>query len=85
MEDEKAAYFVSLTVTDLEGNSSDAELEIAITKINPELLPINVDETIPYELNVGCVAACGGNYNCSFRTCPTFVSCYCGKSCTCAQ
>jgi hypothetical protein len=85
MEDEKAAYFISLTVTDLEGNSSDAELEIAITHINPELMPINVNETIPYELNANCTGIACGNNECDFRTCPTFVSCYCGKSCTCAQ
>jgi hypothetical protein len=87
IEGENAAYFISLTVTDLDGNSSDAELEIIIIKVNPELIPMNVNETIPYELNINCspAAACGGNYNCFFRGCPTFVSCYCGKSCQCAQ
>ena len=87
IEGENLAYFISLTVTDLEGNSSDAELEIAIANVPLETMPVNVDETIPYELNVNCSppAFCGGNYNCAFRSCPTFVSCYCGKGCQCAQ
>lgn len=86
IEGETAQYFISLTVTDINGNSSDAELEIAITNINPERMPTNVDETIPYELNFNCTQyACADESNCNFRVCPTFVSCYCGKVCACAQ
>jgi hypothetical protein len=85
IEGENAAYFISLTVTDINGNSSDAELEIAITNTDLERIPMNVNETIPYELNNACTSyACGGNDDCFFRVCPTFNSCYCGKACTCS-
>jgi hypothetical protein len=86
IEGDTAAHFISLTVTDIDGNSSDAELEIAITNTNLDRIPMDVNEIIPYELNNACTSfACGSPGDCSFRTCPTFVSCYCGKACSCAN
>jgi hypothetical protein len=87
IEGESETHTISLTVTDINGDSSDVELRIVITNVDLTKIPTNANEVIPYELNVGCAAFCGGNYQCSFRTCPTFVACYCsGKGiCSCAQ
>jgi hypothetical protein len=86
IEGESAQYYISLTVTDINGNSSDAELEIIITTANIDKMPIDVNEILPYELNANCGDVCGSELDCNWRTCPTFVSCYCGKPvCSCAQ
>jgi hypothetical protein len=86
IEGETEVHDISLTVTDITGNSSDVELRIAIRKIDPELVPTNVNETVPYELNSNCTPYfCGGNYQCSWRYC-VGVACYCAfkVGCQCA-
>ena len=87
IEGESETHTISLTVTDINGDSSDVELRIVITNVDLTKFPTNANEVIPYELNAVCAAFCGGNYQCNFRTCPSFVACYCnGKgTCSCAN
>ena len=78
-------YNISLTVTDINGNSNEAELEIFVRNTPPELFPTDVNEIVPYELNNNCTPnLCGSPGDCTWRDCG-FISCYCGKACTCAQ
>lgn len=85
---DRVNYYVSVTVTDLAGNSTDGTLEIAVVNIAPELIPVNPNAAIPYALNVLCQPeqACQDSSECGF-TCPNNGDkCVCGgKSlCECA-
>jgi hypothetical protein len=82
-------YFVSLTITDIAGNSSNADLEIKVVNVPPEKIPNNVNATVPYELNAGCQAFCiGAGPTCDSLTCAGSIGCYCyykTNQCTCAR
>lgn len=78
---EQEVYQVSLTVTDIEGNTSDGQLEIKIVTLLPEKTPPSINPNVPYELNANCASiACSGGFpsECDNGTCSGFYSCYCG-------
>ena len=89
IEGELEVHKISLTVIDTNGNSSDGELEIKVSKINLELMPKNPNEIIPYELNNNCSFAgifCEGQETiCQQYSCGGNIACYCAKPvCQCA-
>jgi subtilisin family serine protease len=81
IEGEQEVYQVSLTVTDIEGNTSDGQLEIKIVTLLPEKTPPSINPNVPYELNNNCATiACSGGFpsECDAGTCTGFLDCYCG-------
>jgi hypothetical protein len=91
VEGNKEEYRFSVSVTDLEGNTSDGDLGITILKILPQHnVSYDVNATVPYELNFNnCDAIfieCSIDpEQCDFKACDSGFVCQCnfGKTIAC--
>jgi subtilisin family serine protease len=87
---DKETHYFSLSVTDVDGNTSDADLEIAILKLMPyhTRASYDVNAIIPYELNENdCYSGespqttpCDNTQDCFGLTCPLGGSCQCDQT-----
>ena len=86
IDSDREDYHVSLTVTDLSGNSEEVDLQIVFVPASPALQTADVNAIVPYELNLACTPAtvCGQNSDCYSKECPVpEAGCYCGPKNTC--
>ena len=86
IDSDREDYHVSLTVTDLSGNSEEVDLQIVFVPASPALQAADVNAIVPYELNAACTPAtvCGQNSDCYSKVCPfPEAGCYCGGKSTC--
>jgi hypothetical protein len=96
VDGEEERRIVSMSVTDLDGNTSASDLEIVILKVLPiHTISYDVNTIVPYELNLNnCDAifvACPPESECTGRACPSGLQCECSVSkpnlgaCQCVQ
>ena len=79
---DRVNYSISLTVTDVFGNSTDSTLSIAVVNIAFDLVPVNPNAAIPYTLNFYCngqAQFCNSDQQCPDGrfSCPDFLDCVC--------
>jgi hypothetical protein len=93
VEGDMEEHHYSLSVTDLDGNTSDGDLEIKILKLLPEhtRASYEVNTIVPYQLNSGdCFdgslpinISCSNNFACNGYGCPGGGTCQCATKLFC--